>query len=214
MKIFKNKNQKGFTLIEAMVSMTVIVMAIIGPLGLIVNSVGQIRQERNRIAAAFLAEEIVENFKAYRDSFVLACKKVDYNYSSSEGIVESAICSFGGASPDATNVTKDILQNSGTNPRTIAWYLFLDKIDSRLEQGLYLDNDSFSTLTGIVHKGGCETLRYSSLYGSYNCSNGELTDFKRTTTISKVSESSLKVEVKVYYTPKRFIEVVDYIYER
>ena len=211
MTIFKNKNQKGFTLIEAMVSMTIIVMATIGPLGLIVNSVGQIRQERNRIAAAFLAEEVVENFRAYRDSFVLACKQVDYNYSLSEGIVESATCSFGGAS---SNVTKDVLQNSGTNPRAIAWYLFLGKIDSRLEQALYLDNDSFSTLAGIVRKGDCETLRYSSLYGSYNCSNGELTDFKRTTTISKVSESSLKVEVRVYYTPKRFIEVVDYIYER
>ena len=94
MKILKNKNQKGFTLIEAMVAMIIVVMAVIGPLSLIVNSINNIRQERNRIAAAFLAEEMVENFRAHRDNFVLACKNISYNFSEDGLTIDSATCNF------------------------------------------------------------------------------------------------------------------------
>ncbi len=215
MKIFKlkNKNQKGFTLIEAMVSMTIIVMAVVGPLGLIVNSVAMVRQERNRIAASFLAEDIVENFRAYRDSFVLACKNISYIYSEDKETIESADCNFGGTS---IVVTKDILQTSGTNPRAIAWNLFLNTINNRLNDYIYLDKASFDLLTNINDRGvtTCGTLKYDTLYGNYNCLNGQASDFKRTTRITKISDTALRIEVDVYYTPKRFMKVVDYIYER
>lgn len=213
MKIFKHKNQKGFTLIEAMVSMTIVVMAVVGPLSLIVNSVALVRQERNRIAASFLAEEIVENFRAYRDSFVLACKNINYDFSVDGETIENGACSFGGA---PISISPDILVLSGTNPRAIAWNLFLNTINNRLNDYIYLDKASFDLLTNINDRGviTCGTLKYSTLNNNYNCLSGQTTDFKRTTKITKISDTALKIEVTVYYTQKRFVKVVDYIYER
>lgn len=212
MKILKNKNQKGFTLIEAMVAMTIVVMAVIGPLSLIVNSVNNIRQERNRIAAAFLAEEMVENFRAYRDSFVLACKNIRYTYSEDGESVESAVCNFAGAN---VQVDKVLLQVSGTSPSSIAWNLFLRNVNGILNRNLYLDNNSFlNTLTPPASRSDCGTLRTNSSYSGYSCTHPTITDFKRTTRLTKISDTSLRIEVEVYYTPKRFVKVVDYIYER
>lgn len=216
MKILKNKNQKGFTLIEAMVSMTIVVMAVMGPLSLIVNSINNIRQERNRIAAAFLAEEVVENFRAYRDSFVLACKDIKYTFSEDGGTIESALCDFGGAN---LGVDKVLLQVSGTNPRSIAWNLFLEDIDTILDSNLYIDNISFNDIRApLDNKEYCMVLKYvkySNSYGRYKCvPGGSNSDFRRTTKLTKITDSSLRIEVDVYFTPTRFVKVIDYIYER
>lgn len=213
MKFFKILKLKGFTLIEALVSMAVILVAVIGPLGLISNAINISRQERDRITAAFLAEEVVENFRAYRDGFVLACKDIDY---------EAGVCKYLNANILIDNA---ILQDT-TNPRTISWRLFIDKLERAslfTTTGIYLDNASFnfSSLIAPVNRLACNFLSFNNTYG-YNCLGfGTRTVHKRLVKLTKVSPTVLKVEVEVTYTRPRFfldkeksIKITEYIYER
>lgn len=211
MKILKQKNHKGFTLVEALVSMTVVLIAIIGPLSLIMNAININKQERDRVAAAFLAEEPIENLRAYRDSFALACQTIDYE---------------GGYCTNKTSVKIDnaILMDTD-NPRTIAWRVFVDTLQRATllsSNPLYFDNNSFfiNSLVAPISYPACSILKLDSNY-SYNCVTGNNTSFKRTTKLTLVSPQMIRVEVEVIYAKSRYstikeksIKVVDYIYER
>lgn len=213
MKLFLIKKIKGFTLIEALVSMAIILVAVVAPLGFISNAITVNKEGRDRVVASFLAEEIVENFRAYRDAFIISCKDINYS---------TGVCTYAGSN---ITISSSILQDT-SDPMTIAWNIFLERLDRAsllTASDVYFDNDSFyfNSLLAPTSKPACSTLKYSSVYG-YNCNNlGTNTNFRRITKLTKVSPTILKIEVEVIYTkPKPYlnksksVKVIDYIYER
>lgn len=65
------KNEKGFSLIETMVAITVLVMVITGPITLAANSLKSASVARNNFIAANLAQEGVELIRLYRTNNVI-----------------------------------------------------------------------------------------------------------------------------------------------
>ncbi|MEK7568800.1 MAG: prepilin-type N-terminal cleavage/methylation domain-containing protein [Patescibacteria group bacterium] len=64
--------KKGFTLIETMVALTVVLVAVVGPISLIGNSLRNIYFARDKMVAINLAQEGIEVVRQKRDSNLLA----------------------------------------------------------------------------------------------------------------------------------------------
>ncbi len=64
----KNKNQKAFTLVETLTAMTIIILAILGPLTVAVYSFSYATETRDNITATYLAGEAIELLRYKRDS--------------------------------------------------------------------------------------------------------------------------------------------------
>jgi Tfp pilus assembly protein PilV len=75
----KLNTEKAFTLIEALVGIAIILIAVIGPLSVTTNGIKTITQNKNRIIASYLAEEMVEELRNYRDHFAVACQNYTYD---------------------------------------------------------------------------------------------------------------------------------------
>lgn len=224
-------NNKGFTLIEALVSIALIMTAVMGPLSLTFNALKVIRENRNRVTASYLAEETLENFKNYRDNFALSCSILNINYNYTTQQIDSIYCSsdtnLGDSVPISyynTSVPPD------TNPQSIAWKIFLaavmEGLDVDSRTNLNLDNVAFYYNPGnlfnnkLASSPSCISLKFIESDG-YNCSYGYSTNFKRTVNLTKISANTLKVEVKVIYLEggtfiqgQRFVSVIDYIYAK
>lgn len=66
-----NKNKKGFTLLETIVAISVLVTAIIGPFNLASQTIKAQNVARNNLIAANFAQEGIELFRNYRANNVL-----------------------------------------------------------------------------------------------------------------------------------------------
>ncbi len=76
----KNKQlTKGFTLLETLASVAIMVIMIIGPLTVITESSSYSRQTKDSIIATYLAEELIELIENQYDSIYLLCKKQPEN---------------------------------------------------------------------------------------------------------------------------------------
>ena len=64
--------KKGFTIIESIVALTIIIAAVIGPFMLISRGILSSKSAKNRLVAANLAQEGIEMIRYFRDSNVLA----------------------------------------------------------------------------------------------------------------------------------------------
>lgn len=62
------QNQSGFTLVEAMVAITILSMAVTGPLLIAQKGIGSAIYARDQITASYLAQEAVEFVRNVRDS--------------------------------------------------------------------------------------------------------------------------------------------------
>ncbi len=72
MKTFSNKNiQKGFTLLEALISIFILTLAITGPIYIASFAFRNTIDSRDNISAQYLAEEVVELIKNRRDERML-----------------------------------------------------------------------------------------------------------------------------------------------
>lgn len=67
MSTFKNKN-RGFSLLESMVAITILLVAVVGPLSAIGDSLSQIYIARDQMVAINLAQEGIEAVRQIRDS--------------------------------------------------------------------------------------------------------------------------------------------------
>ncbi|MFH0846009.1 MAG: hypothetical protein V1851_01240 [Patescibacteria group bacterium] len=76
-KIFKDKKvgslkfQTGFTLIETFVAVTVLLIAITGPLYLVAKGLSVSKSAKNQVTAMYLAQEAVEYIRNIRDENIL-----------------------------------------------------------------------------------------------------------------------------------------------
>jgi prepilin-type N-terminal cleavage/methylation domain-containing protein len=64
----QNAHKKGFTLIEAMVSISILSLAVTGPLIIAQKGIGSAIYARDQITAFYLAQEAVEYLRNVRDS--------------------------------------------------------------------------------------------------------------------------------------------------
>jgi len=222
MKKFLKEKSKGFTLIESLVSIAIILIAVIGPLSLILKSLNSIIENKNRIIASYLAEELVEDLRSFRDGLDLACGNIQVNYDSSGDIV-SGTCNKNGANVyinDSTYLKGESGEANFLN-RDVSWKLFLDKLpDTSGENSLYLDKTSFdyTNLDDISTNSNCYLVLGDSGY-VYKPDSSDL--FCRIAKLTKVGDNALKVEVSVRYVQStifglsdKYVKVVDYIYER
>ncbi len=68
---FKKPHNKGFTLIETMVAITILLVAVAGPLSVIGGTLSQISHARDQMIAVNLAQEGIEMVRQKRDSNML-----------------------------------------------------------------------------------------------------------------------------------------------
>lgn len=71
MTIFNNK-KSGFTLVEVLVSITILLMVIVGPMSIISRSINSTNFSSQQVNAWFLAQEGLELAQKVRDDLVLA----------------------------------------------------------------------------------------------------------------------------------------------
>lgn len=232
MKIFNKNNiniSEGFTLVEALVSIALILSAVLGPLTLTINAINTIRENRNRVIASYLAEEIVEDFRNYRDNFSLSCSGLNINYNYSNQQIDSIYCASdnSGAIP---SIYYNFSTPPDTNPQDLAWKIFLTAVmgdaATLSRTDLSIDNDSFAFSpnnifsASIVPSQNCTYLKYTEIDG-YNCSQGDSTKFKRTVNLTKLPGNILKIDVNVVYLESgiflqgtKSVSVTSYIYEK
>jgi len=241
-RLNKLKTQRGFTLIEALLGSAMMLIAVLGPLSVTMNGIKTITENKNRIIATYLSEEIIESLKNYRDSFSLLCKDMTFVYSGDGSQIIAFIYSEDGspilvAKCGTLDISKYInLYNVQTTPQLTAWKTFLYKLDLKdlnLNQSKIfnaasdsvgsLDQGSFPTDPKLFldpHT-SCKNLYLHS--NNYSCSsiNGQTTIFERTVTLTKISETAIKVEVSVIYAKSslpgmsdKSVTVIDYIYMR
>lgn len=221
----KNKI-KAFTLIESLVSISIILIAVLGPLTLTLNSVNAIMQNKNRVIASYLAEEIIEDFRAYRDGIVITCTDMQINYDSFGDLV-NGYCKKGmDTLGQGILIDKNLLENENgeieyTN-REVAWKLFMERlINVTNNEFIFLDKNSFdyTYLSNITPYANCYMVLSSN--SGYLCSTNDSNLFKRDIKITKNTNRSLKIEVQVRYATSyiygnndKYVKIVDYIYER
>ncbi len=68
----KSFNARGFTLIESLVAITILVIGVLGPLTIAVRGISDGLYARNNLVAAFLAQEGVEVIRNLRDTALIA----------------------------------------------------------------------------------------------------------------------------------------------
>lgn len=66
-----NINNKGFTLIEALVAVSIFTGAILGMMGVLTDNLSDITYAKRKVEATYLAQEGIEYFRNMRDTFVL-----------------------------------------------------------------------------------------------------------------------------------------------
>jgi hypothetical protein len=203
-----------------------------GPLSLTFNALTAIRQSKNRVIASYLAAEIIENFRNYRDNFALSCSNLNIEYDYVSQQISSMYCE---SDDNVTGVIPPNYYNFSTppdiDPQNIAWKMFLSATMGDLittsKVDLLLDNDEFyfspqSLFTNnITTNQNCTYLKYNDTDG-YNCLQGSSTPFKRTVNITKLSGNTLKIDVSVVYfesgsflaQTQKSLTITDYIYKR
>jgi prepilin-type N-terminal cleavage/methylation domain-containing protein len=67
----KNESQKGMTLIETLVAITILTVAIVAPMSLTMQSLSAAYYARDQIAAFNLGQEAIESVRAIRDGNIL-----------------------------------------------------------------------------------------------------------------------------------------------
>lgn len=234
MKI-NNPLKKGFTLVETMVGLTILTLAIIGPLYIALNSAWSIRSSRDFFLSQYLAQEGLELIRYKQDTIFLGCVNGD------------AFC-----------VPADLGGGEYETPSESAWRHFIDQVASTtvpvscaVNGGCLFDiatiysapttTPSFFSLQSgacsnfFQDESGRKQVATSSLYYAFFCkdnasSNAVQTPFRRVVTITQIVPNNyvcpsydcyyntdLRIESKVSYIVNgftKFVTVTDYLRPR
>ena len=74
MKLFfekVNKSNKGFTLVETLVAISIFTVSILGLMSVLTQSIANITYAKEKLTASYLAQEGIEYIRNMRDTFVL-----------------------------------------------------------------------------------------------------------------------------------------------
>ncbi len=105
MKIFPNKNRPaglsaGFTIIETLVAISILIISITGPMVIVSQSLKSAYFARDQITAFYLAQEAIEYVRNLRDSNIFNGSTDRLNNLTSNGSSENNVC---GLNPLGTN---------------------------------------------------------------------------------------------------------------
>ncbi len=155
----------GFTLVEALVAISIFTTSILALLSILAGGVADTNYAKRKIVAAYLAQEGVEYIRNLRDTFVL------YDATSSQVGWSAFNAKLSNASCGAGNGC------------------YFD--DQNLD---YANNSQPMTGIAITACGSsCPSLSYDTLTGKYGYSPGTSSDFIRTIKVIQVSANETKI---------------------
>jgi len=97
----KNTHKKGFTLVETLVALTILLIAVLAPMRIVSQSIKAATLAREQLTAVFLAQEGVEHFLQLRDNDALSVSGGTWDWLGVGGIDGS--CTNAGCSPDVVS---------------------------------------------------------------------------------------------------------------
>lgn len=169
----KQKNNRAFTLIEALVAVSIFTTSILAMMGVLSNNLADINYAKRRVVATYLAQEGIEYFRNMRDTFAL----YDQDQRGWEKfLVKTAPC-------------EKTQGSSGC--------YFVDEMDYR-ENDSPITSEKISIkqcLDGI-----CPPLTYNATTGAYDYTGLSDSGFTRLMLTSIVNDHEIEVSSVVYFT--------------
>lgn len=89
---FSNKMQGGFTLLETMIAITILLIAVVGPISIIGDSLHKIYFARDQMIAVNLAQEGTEAVRQVRDTNMLSGGAWDNGFGTGECTGGGGVC--------------------------------------------------------------------------------------------------------------------------
>jgi prepilin-type N-terminal cleavage/methylation domain-containing protein len=182
MKLFfsqkNNSHHKGFTLLEVLIAITILVFAITATFTSAQTGIQSAQESKNQIISFYIAQEAIEYIRNVRDS---------------NGIKNVTT---------PTNWLKDIAENSNSavdDPCSVGTYCVVDTVNSTLTQcpgGL----NGCPYLMQNMNAGQASYL----MYGQNGGSGWVNTTFKRVVQIVKVNTKQADITVTVYWSRGSF----------
>ncbi|MDB5259754.1 MAG: seg [Candidatus Taylorbacteria bacterium] len=120
----------GFTIIETLVAITILMIAIVGPLTVAHKGLTAAVYARDQMIASYLAQDAIEYVKNARDSNKLASRSWLYGFDGNSAAANPADCIHGSqCTVDTTinSVDDAVLSCSGTGPECIPQLFLSDE---------------------------------------------------------------------------------------
>jgi len=168
----KNKNKKGFTLVETLVAISIFTTSILALLSILTQGVANTNYAKKKIIGSYLAQEGIEYLRNMRDTFVL------YDTTSSQAGWTAFNTKLTNASCTAVN----------------GCYFNDQNLD-------YTNNSQPMAGIAVTACGAsCPALLYDTASGKYGYVSGTSSGFIRKIRITQVSANEMKVYSTVSWT--------------
>lgn len=170
-KNFLKNINKGFTMIETLVAISIFTISVISLTSVLYSGVKNINYAKKKIVAIYLAQEGLEEVRNLRDTYVL----YEEGGSPTSGWVdfETKVSACDSGSGNVCYVNTDTLNYGSTDrPITAA--------------------EIYSCTSGV-----CPSLLFDESSGRYNYFSGVDTDYVRETSIEYINTDEMKVVVRV-----------------
>lgn len=100
------KAERGFTIIETLVAIFILLLAITGPMAIVAQSIRSSIYARDQIVAFYLAQEAIEQLRNLRDEGVLAMRRSDGSVSSWDAKLPLSSDTCGSGQPCGLDISK------------------------------------------------------------------------------------------------------------
>lgn len=169
---FKNKFQRGFTLVEALVAVSIFSISVVVLMVILGKGISDTGYAKRKMTAEYLAQEGIEYIRNIRDTYVL------YSATASDGWIA---------------FNNKLLGASCDTPAHPNGCYFGDLSD--------FSNSSQTTALAMTPCGAtCPALLYDSTNGKYNYTTGASSGFIRKITTSHLNADETKIYSTVYWT--------------
>jgi len=169
---FNRQNNKGFTLIETLVAVSIFSVSILGLMSVLSSGISNTTYAKQKIIASYLAQEGIEYIRNMRDTYVLygANGQAGWNAFNTKLSTNSCLATGNGCYFNA----------DGLN--------YLDKTQP-------MNDLAFSPCVGSG--GACPEMKYDSATGKYNYSTGSNTGFFRKIKVIQDQPNETKISSTV-----------------
>jgi len=172
MKNFYRKENRGFTLVETLVAVSIFTASILGLLSLLTQSISNTSYAKEKIISSYLSAEGIEYIRNMRDTFAL------YDPVSGQNGWNAFVSKLVGASCQANN-------GCYFNDQSIDYANPLEPMEG---------------LTVTACGASCPTLLYDPTTGKYGYASGAASPFIRKINITQVSADELKVSSTIFWS--------------
>ncbi|HEV7424439.1 MAG TPA: prepilin-type N-terminal cleavage/methylation domain-containing protein [Candidatus Paceibacterota bacterium] len=163
MKFFKQNNNSGFTLVETLVAISIFSTSIIAMLSVLTSGIANTNYAKEKMVAAYLAQEGIEYMRNMRDTFVL------YDAGGAQTGWNNFNSKVVGASCNGVNGCYFNADNIFTTPPTT-------------------DPNALTLCSG-----SCPPLNYDGNTGKYNYTTGSASGFVRRIIITSISANQTRI---------------------